>query len=501
MPEAQTQTPDQTPPPQAVAGTNAALNQGLGIGGDAASSVGLPPSFSSDVNKMQGIIGVPPTQAFQNLAKSQGDVLKAQQDQVKAEAQATDEALTQYGSTANQALQRYNEQMAGSPLPAFVPTQETATDLASLGGMVAVLGFMVGRGKGMQPGLAALDSMTGMLKGWSQGRRELYENELTKFEENFDKLRVAHEEYVDQLRQSLDVSKTDLQKGMADAKLAAAKAGDAVTAKQIDVLGSKAVIDAINAQNGVRESAVKIIADLDAKQLARQSVPLDPQTLDWMAQQYWAGDKSVLQGLGYGNAGAANRIALRQAISRYGVAHNLKPGDLAAKLAAYSADTAGMRFIAQRGAAITVAAEEAKKAAVPVLELAAKTPRGTFVPLNRAILAGKAATGDPFVAKFRAALNTYIQEYARAVAPTGVPTNQIREHAYELLDGAYSYDQIKNVLDQLDFEMNIALQAPTEAMKIFQTNITGEAPPSMPPSPSQITQPSGGGEWKIEKVQ
>jgi hypothetical protein len=501
MPDAQTQTPDQTAPPQAVAGTNTSLNQGLGIGTDAMSNIGLPPSFGSDVQKMQGIIDAPPTQAFQNLATAQGDVLKAQQDQAKAEAEATDKALTQYGSTANQALQRYDEQMAGSPLPAFVPTQETASDLASLGGMVAVLGFMVGRGKGMQPGLAALDSMTGMLKGWSQGRRELYENELKTFKENFDKLRVAHEEYVTQLKQALDVSKVDLEKGMADAKLAAVKAGDQVTAKQINALGAKAVIDAINAQNGVREKAVKIIADLDAKQMARQAIPLDPQTLDWMAQQYWAGDKSVLQGLGYGNAGAANRIALRQAISRYGAAHNLSPSDLAAKLAQYSADTAGMRTIAQRGAAITMAAEEAKKSAVPVLELAAKTPRGTFVPLNRAILAGKAATGDPFVAKFRAALNTYIQEYARAVAPTGVPTNQIREHAYELLDGAYSYDQIKNVLDQLDFEMNIALQAPQDAMQIFSTNITGEKPPAMPPSPSQIVQPSNDSGWKIEKVQ
>lgn len=284
MPEAQTQTPDQTPPPQAVAGNDGALNQGLSIGGDAASSIGLPQSFSSDVSKMQGIIGAPPTSAFQNLAKSQGDVLRAQQDQAKQEAQAVDEALTKYGSTADQALQRYSEQMAGSPLPAFVPTQETATDLASLGGMVAVLGFMVGRGKGMQPGLAALDSMTGMLKGWQQGRKELYDRERLQFRANFDRLKEAHEEYIQQLRQSLDVAKTDLQKGMADAKLAAVKAGDAVTAKQIDVLGSKAVIDAINAQNGVREKAVKIISDLDSKQLARMAQMGTPESTTQIAK-------------------------------------------------------------------------------------------------------------------------------------------------------------------------------------------------------------------------
>lgn len=214
-------------------------------------------------------MGGVPTQQIQSLAQKQGKVLQAQQNQAKAEAETTDKAYTQYGGDVSNALKTYEEQMAGSPLPAFVPTQDTATDLASLGGMVAVLGFMVGRGKGMQPGLAALDSMTGMLRGWQEGRKELYDREREQFKANFDRLKEAHEEYRQQLENALSVARVDIEKGTADAKLAAVKAGDAVTAKQIDVLGTKAIIDAINAQNGVKAKATELILGLYGKQAAR----------------------------------------------------------------------------------------------------------------------------------------------------------------------------------------------------------------------------------------
>lgn len=266
MPELAQQNPN--PVPQApITPPAPSLNQS--VQSPLQQGLGLPPSFGSDVNTLTGMIGGAPVSAYQQAAKAEGDVLKAQQKQKVAEAETADQAITKYGSTANEALKRYQTQMAGAPLPAFVPTQETATDIASLGGMVAILGFLVGKGKGMAPGLDALDSMTGMLNGWQQGRDDLYKRKYLEFKANFSRLEEVHQEYMQQLQNSLDIAKVDLQQGVADAKLAAVKAGDEVTAKQIDALGIKAVVDAINTQNGVKMSAAKIIADLDSKQMAR----------------------------------------------------------------------------------------------------------------------------------------------------------------------------------------------------------------------------------------
>lgn len=289
MPDAQPQTPDigtpnfggtpqfnvtTPPPPQA----NPTQNPTQSLQSPLQQGLGLPPSFGSDVKTLTGMMSGAPMSAYQKLAQAEGDVLKAQQQQKIQQAQAEDQAYSTYGSSAKEALQNYQEEMGNNPLPTFVPTKETASDIGMLGGLLAIVGFMVGKGKGMQPGLAALDSMTGMLKGWQQGRQELYDKQLTTFKVNFERLREAHEEYARQLQNALEVSKVNLTKGLADAALAAAQAGDPIVAAQAKAGNLKAVIDAMNGQQGAMASAMKIIADLDSKQLARMEQMGTPQS-------------------------------------------------------------------------------------------------------------------------------------------------------------------------------------------------------------------------------
>jgi len=69
------------------------------------------------------------------------------------------------------------------PFEEFKPSQETMGGFIALGSMLAVSGAMLGI-KGKFAGLAAMNSIAGMMKGYQAGRKDLYEQERQKFEEN-----------------------------------------------------------------------------------------------------------------------------------------------------------------------------------------------------------------------------------------------------------------------------------------------------------------------------
>jgi len=69
------------------------------------------------------------------------------------------------------------------PFEEFKPSQETMGGFIALGSMLAVSGAMLGM-KGKFAGLAAMNSIAGMMKGYQSGRKDLYEQERQKFEEN-----------------------------------------------------------------------------------------------------------------------------------------------------------------------------------------------------------------------------------------------------------------------------------------------------------------------------
>ena len=67
------------------------------------------------------------------------------------------------------------------PRPEFHPTKENAQSLGELFSLVATMGVMLG-GSGKMAAQGALDSMTGMLKGWQSGRKDLYERQLKEYD-------------------------------------------------------------------------------------------------------------------------------------------------------------------------------------------------------------------------------------------------------------------------------------------------------------------------------
>lgn len=180
---------------------------------------------------------------------------------------------------------------------------------------------------------------------------------------------------------------------------------------------------------------------------------LSPDNLDFMADQYLAGDKSVIAGLGYGNAGAANRAALRESIQQRAFEAGLSPAQVAGQLAEYQGTLAENRAIGTRTGAIRVSAEAVKGAADMALESSAKFDRGEYPNLNAVEQAVAKGTGDPAIVDFMIKNNTLINEYAAAQNPRGIPRIEDKKYARDLLDTAYSKGQYETGVSAIQQEV------------------------------------------------
>lgn len=192
---------------------------------------------------------------------------------------------------------------------------------------------------------------------------------------------------------------------------------------------------------------------------------LDDETLTSMAEQYLAGDKSVFQNLGRGAQGAANVVALRQRVTRVAKEAGMSPDQVALAQAEFTGMGAAQRSLGARSANFGLAEKEAYAMADLVTEASSKVPRTQFMPINKAIMAYENNTGDPQARQFGAALNSFINAYARAVSPIGTPTVSDKDHARSMLSTADSHEALTAIMGQLKREMDAAGAAPGAVQK------------------------------------
>ena len=192
---------------------------------------------------------------------------------------------------------------------------------------------------------------------------------------------------------------------------------------------------------------------------------LDDETLTSMAEQYLAGDKSVFQNLGRGAQGAANVVALRQRVTQVAKEAGMTPDQIALVQNEFQGMGAAQRALGTRSANFGLAEKEAYAMADLVTEASSKVPRTQFMPINKAIIAYENNTGDPETRQFGAALNSFINAYARAVSPVGTPTVSDKDHARAMLSTADSHEALTAIMGQLKREMDAAGAAPGAVQK------------------------------------
>ena len=134
-----------------------------------------------------------------------------------------------------------------NPAPTFKPSQEDAISYSQLGSLVGTLGMMLGGGaKGSAK--VAIGAMTGMMKGWQAGRKDLWEREVKTFDKEVQRIKSVHDSIYKDLDMGLKQLATDREAGRAKLMAAAWKAG---TGSVIATL----------IQNGRAQDALKMVRD------------------------------------------------------------------------------------------------------------------------------------------------------------------------------------------------------------------------------------------------
>jgi hypothetical protein len=220
---------------------------------------------------------------------------------------------------------------------------------------------------------------------------------------------------------------------------------------------------------------------------------LDDGTVKAMAAQYLAGDKSVLQNLGRGAQGAANIVKIRQEITHQAEGAGLNAKDIVNNFNEQAGNLAGQRSIGTRAANISLAANEANNMIPIALKASDAVPRGDWMPWNKMMQAYQAGNSSPELARFVAATNSLVNAYVRAVSPSGVPTDSMREHAYSMLNSAQSPTAYKAVTSIMQDEMKAALQAPEQVRKeLRKEDKPAETPTGAPKAGDYIWMPGKG---------
>lgn len=198
------------------------------------------------------------------------------------------------------------------------------------------------------------------------------------------------------------------------------------------------------------------------------SVGLSDDDLKFMARQYLAGDKSVLQNLGRGAQGARDLVSLRKSIREEAEAKGMKPDEVASTIAEFEGLKSGERKLGERTAVAGMAANEASQFADLAVQASDKINRTQYPSLNKVLQAAEKGTGDPEIVKFAAYNNSLINAYARTISPTGTPTVSDKEHARDMLDTAFSNGQYKSVVGAMKQEIAAAQRSPGMVREEFR---------------------------------
>lgn len=184
-------------------------------------------------------------------------------DALKSQQKEEESARKKAASAAEKAAlgKRYGEIRAQyepelqKPAPEFTPSKETVANLGSLGGMLMVLGAM-GGGKGLVGATGAMNAMAGMLKGYQDGRKELFDREKATFEQNFKVWQENRKIIKDTFDRAIKFAPYDLQKATND------------TVARLKSIGATTLAASVQ-KNGLQQTATAVQqADTQFNQVA-----------------------------------------------------------------------------------------------------------------------------------------------------------------------------------------------------------------------------------------
>ena len=177
-------------------------------------------------------------------AKKEGEAIKsyrAKESEVE-KAQANNAA-----KSASELAAKYEPQFQKTP--DFAPSEENKASLVGLFGLLGAIGAM-GGGKSYGSALGAMNAMGGMLKGYQQGRKDLFEREKAEYDKHVQAVKLHNDDITKAYDRAQTVAKTNLAKADAELKSTLRSLGADMEASKVEREGiSKAYDSHIKAMN------------------------------------------------------------------------------------------------------------------------------------------------------------------------------------------------------------------------------------------------------------
>ena len=212
------------------------------------------------------------------ITAAEGDIAKATQAQSEVLQTGKMQAQEDFGAAQEGAMQGLQQKLEAEPLPAFIPTKDTAQDLAGLFSIVSVIGMIAGK----QNGQLAMSAMNGMLDGYQKGRADLYKKQANEFDKNFKSMLSKHAEFRKEMEDAVKLASTNKEAGLQAAELAASKSGSSIVQAQLrkgDLVGaynlvkesSKGADEAFKLEASMRQKAADRAAAAERARLDREA--------------------------------------------------------------------------------------------------------------------------------------------------------------------------------------------------------------------------------------
>jgi hypothetical protein len=143
---------------------------------------------------------------FQGLEKEQEARSLAEATRIKADAKRREKLAIEESPEFAMSRKLQDEMMNSE----FLPTKDTAKDIAGLFSLVGLIGWAIG-GSGKDNAIQAMNAMDGMLSGYQKGRVDLFKREKDTFETNFKALKTKTEVITNRLKQIAELAAVDSQ--------------------------------------------------------------------------------------------------------------------------------------------------------------------------------------------------------------------------------------------------------------------------------------------------
>ena len=347
---------------------------------------------------------------------------------------------------------------------------------------MAVMGAIAGKFT-RAGGTAALSAYGAALKGWQAGNVQAYEEASKQWEQNTKKTIENNNVELQKYQEILNDKKANIEQMMAGLTIASSEYQNKVifdmakdgnfnaVAQAVDKMGqaNQRLQSSFGQLNSVREDQkAEVKAKVDElnsnPELSQQLYQSKP--MEWLKIEAAAGP----MGLKLHRPPPADMSRVQSAVDEVGqykanpatVLSRMPPADRKAfwdqlqekypdwSQQNYNAQnvggTSGARTEANRAANLDIILNSAKAAIPQALEASAAVPRGSWVPVNKAIQMYQAGESDPKLAAFAVANLQIAELWARSMNPTGVMRSSDREIALHNLSTATSPEAYKTVL-------------------------------------------------------